>query len=104
MPFDLKFSTTNAITENFPKQLHFLDEPYWPMIGDAKKVTVLATVKQDGQDEPEVWTFEKGKGRVFGCVPGHYTWTQEDPLYRILILRGIAWAAGENNSRLTIYE
>ncbi|MEO5804335.1 MAG: ThuA domain-containing protein [Verrucomicrobiota bacterium] len=103
-PFDLKISVTNALTENFPKQIHFLDEPYWPMIGDTNKITILATVKQDGQDQAQVWTFEKGKGRVFGSVIGHYTWTHEDPLYRILILRSIAWAAGEENSRFTIYD
>ena len=36
-----------------------------------------------------------GKGRVFCSIPGHYTWTFDDPLFRILILRGIAWTAGE---------
>ena len=94
-PLDLKFAAiVNPITEKLPKQIHFLDEPYWPLIGDSKKVTVLATVKMEGADQPEVWTFEKGKGRAFGCIIGHYTWTHEDPLYRILVLRGIAWAAG----------
>jgi type 1 glutamine amidotransferase len=101
-PLDLKISVTNALTEKFPKQIHFLDEPYWPMIGDTNKINVLATVKQDGQDQAEVWTFEKGKGRVFGCVLGHYTWTHEDPLYRILVLRGIGWAAGDENFRFAI--
>ena len=103
-PIDLKFSTTSALTEKFPKQIHFLDEPYWPMIGDTNKITVIATVNQDAQDQPQVWTFEKGKGRVFGCVIGHYTWTHEDPLYRILIFRGIAWAAREEPMRFPISE
>lgn len=94
-PLDLKFAATeDPITEKLPKQIHFLDEPYWPLVGDTNKVTVLATVKMEGADWPQVWTFEKGKGRAFGCVIGHYAWTHEDPLYRILVLRGIAWAAG----------
>ncbi len=102
-PLDLKFSEAkNPIAENFPKQIHFLDEPYWPLIGDTNKVNVIATVTMEGADWPQVWTFEKGKGRVFGSVIGHYTWTQEDPFYRILILRGIAWAAGGQDLRLTI--
>ena len=42
-----------------------------------------------------LWTFEAGRGRVFGCVLGHYAWTFEDPLFRIPVLRGLAWAAGE---------
>ncbi|MEO7298912.1 MAG: ThuA domain-containing protein, partial [Verrucomicrobiota bacterium] len=103
-PVDLKLAGTNEITQNFPKQIHFLDEPYWPLIGDTNKVSVLATVKMDGKDHAQVWTFEKGKGRVFGCILGHYTWTHADPLYRALILRGIAWSAREGNSRLTISE
>jgi putative heme-binding domain-containing protein len=104
MPLDLKISVTNSITENFPKQIHFLDEPYWPLIGDRNKISAIATAKLDGKDEPEVWTFEKGKGRVFGCVLGHFMWTQKDPFYRILVSRGIAWAAGEGNLRFAIHE
>ena len=42
-----------------------------------------------------VWTFNKGNGRVFGTVLGHYYTTFEDPLFRVLVLRGMAWAAGE---------
>ena len=97
----MKFADAKTpIAEKFPKQIHFLDEPYWPLIGDTNKVTVIATVKMEDADWPEVWTFEKGKGRVFGSVIGHYTWTHEDPLYRIMILRGIAWAAGRSVSQL----
>ncbi len=101
-PLDLKFVGTNAITRNFPKQIHFLDEPYWPLIGDTNKINVIGTVKQDGKDHIQVWTFEKGKGRVFGCVMGHYTWTHEDPLYQILVSRGIAWAARSEELQLPI--
>jgi len=39
---------------------------------------------------------------VFACIPGHYTWTMDDPLYRVLVLRGIAWVAHEPDvNRLT---
>jgi hypothetical protein len=41
----------------------------------------------------------RSKGRVFGCVPGHYTWTFDDPYFRLLLLRGMAWAAGESPYR-----
>ena len=40
-----------------------------------------------------------GKGRVFSCILGHYTWTFDDPYFRILLLRGMAWAAGESPYR-----
>ena len=49
--------------------------------------------------QPVFWTYEYGKGRVFGCVPGHYVWTFDDPYFRILLLRGMAWAAGESPYR-----
>jgi len=38
---------------------------------------------------------EPGRGRVFVSIPGHYSWTFADPLFRVLLLRGIAWSAKE---------
>lgn len=93
MPFDLKVASGNDITRGLPEKLHLLDEPYWGMFGDASKVHVLATVAEDGKDQPVAWTFEKGKGRVFATVLGHYRWTLDDPYFRVLVGRGMAWAA-----------
>jgi putative heme-binding domain-containing protein len=102
MPFDLKFvAKDHPLTRGLPESLHFLDEPYWPLIGDPSRVKVLATARVDGADRPLVWTFEKGKGRVFGSILGHYFWTLDDPLYRLLVLRAIAWAGGADLERLT---
>jgi type 1 glutamine amidotransferase len=47
-----------------------------------------------------MWTFQKGKGRVFASILGHYTWTLDDSLFRLLVLRGIAWAAGADPATL----
>lgn len=101
-PFNLKFvaSDNHPITRKLPTQIRFLDEPYWPMIGDTNKVQVLATTELDGQAWPMMWTFQNGKGRVFGSIPGHYAWTLDDPLFRILVLRGIGWAGDVGASRL----
>jgi len=100
-PFDLAITPTDhPITLGLPRTLPFLDEPYWPMIGDAGKVEVLATTEQEGKARPMIWTFQKGKGRVFASILGHYSWTHDDPLFRILVLRGIAWAAGADVRRL----
>ncbi|MHB8523518.1 MAG: ThuA domain-containing protein [Limisphaerales bacterium] len=100
-PLDLKIvSTANSpITRGLPSEIHFLDEPYWPLIGDTHRVQVLASAVEDGQDQPLVWTFQRGKGRVFGCVLGHFTWTLDDPLYRLIVLRGMSWAAGDEVAR-----
>lgn len=70
----------------------FVDETYWPLIGDRNHVKVLATAVEEGAEQPMIWTHEPGKGRVFATVLGHYTGTLDDPLFRILVLRGIAWA------------
>ncbi len=89
----------DLLTVGLPRTIHFLDETYWPMIGDTNRVRVLATAQEEGKPWPMVWTFARGKGRVFGTVLGHYLWTYDDPYFRILILRGIAWAAREPLSR-----
>ncbi len=65
------------------------------MIGDTSRVAVLATAVEEGKAQPMLWTNESGKGRVFGSVLGHYSWTLDDPLFRIPVLRGLAWAAHE---------
>jgi type 1 glutamine amidotransferase len=51
------------------------------------------------QPQPMFWTYEFGKGRVFGCLLGHYTWTFDDPYFRLLLLRGIAWSARQSPYR-----
>jgi putative heme-binding domain-containing protein len=102
MPFQLELKDTDGVlSRGLPKRIPFLDEPYWPMIGDPSRVTVLATARVDDTDRPLVWTMELGQARVFGSILGHYFWTLDDPLYRVLVLRGIAWAAHADPERLT---
>jgi putative heme-binding domain-containing protein len=94
-PLELTFpDRKDPITRGFDK-VKFVDESYWELVGDVKQVHVLATGEEEGAARPLLWTREQGKGRVFVCIPGHYTWTFDDPLYRVLLLRGMAWAAGE---------
>ena len=82
----------HPITQGFSR-LRFTDESYWALRGDPARVSVLATSLEDNQPRPQIWTLQRHQGRVFGCIPGHYTWTFDDPLYRVLVLRGIAWSA-----------
>jgi putative heme-binding domain-containing protein len=102
MPFDLRFvDREHDITVGLPEALPFVDEPYWPMIGDRTKIHVLANaIDVDGQDRPMMWTYHHGHGRVFASIAGHYTWTLEDPVFRLIVLRGVAWAAHRNASAL----
>jgi type 1 glutamine amidotransferase len=55
----------------------------------------LATGIEDEQPQPLFWTREHDQGRIFVTLFGHYAWTFDDPLFRVLLLRGIAWAAHE---------
>jgi type 1 glutamine amidotransferase len=94
----------HPITRGFDK-VKFVDESYWNLTGDVRDVHVLADAPEEGEARPLLWTREEPRGgggaggRVFVCVPGHYTWTFDDPLYRLLILRGICWTAGESTDR-----
>jgi len=96
-PMELIFNdNSHPITQGFSR-VKFLDESYWALKGDPQRVHDLADSVEDGQPRPQLWTMEREKGRVFVCIPGHYMWTFDDPLYRVLVLRGIAWAAGEQD-------
>jgi len=94
MPFELELSEeASPLTRGLPRKMRFLDEPYWPLDGDPQRVRLLGWSQVDGARRPLVWTYERGQGRVFGSILGHYFWTLDDPYYRLLVLRGIAWAA-----------
>ena len=96
----------HPICLGLPETIDVLDEAYWPLQGDRSKVTILATSEETISEnsektkpEPMFYTYQHGKGRVFSCILGHYTWTFDDPYVRILLLRGMAWAAGESPYR-----
>lgn len=107
-PIDLKIvaPTNHPIFVGVPRELHFIDEPYWPLIGGTNRVQVLATAEREGKQWPIMWTMGTGSagadanrsngGRVFASIFGHYTWTLNDPWFRLIIVRAISWAAGED--------
>ena len=96
----------HPICMGLPPAIELVDEAYWHFRGDEGDVTVLATSTEavekgskETRPEPMVWTHEPGSGRVFTCILGHNTWTFDDAHFRILLLRGMAWAAGESPYR-----
>ncbi len=88
--------TGHPITAGFAR-LQLTDETYWAFHGDESRVHPLATGVEEGAPRTQLWTFEHLGGRVFGSIPGHYMWTFDDPLYRVIVLRGIAWAARQTD-------
>jgi len=98
----------HPICRGLPRLIEFHDEAYWPPTPgpNVPAFMVLASsperMKPDEgvmQPQPMFWTYQQGLGRVFGSVPGHYTWVFDDPYLRLLLLRGIAWAAGQSPYR-----
>jgi len=81
------------------RKVRFHDESYWRLHGGASRIDVLATAeekeKQGTVTIPLLWNRRTGKGRVHVNILGHYNWTFNDPLFRVLLLRAIAWAAAE---------
>lgn len=93
---DWGLGASHPIGRNFSK-LSLHDESYWNLIGDPARMTLLAVGGPEaGESKPPLfWTVESNQGRVFVSIPGHYSSTFDDPLYRIILLRAIAWASHE---------
>ncbi|MCI0358310.1 MAG: ThuA domain-containing protein [Planctomycetaceae bacterium] len=91
---DFSRDASHPIARNFGT-LNMTDETYWKLTGSLPSDRLLASAVEEGQSHPQLWSLEHGKGRVFVSIPGHYSWTFDDPLFRVLLLRAIAWTAHE---------
>jgi hypothetical protein len=106
--------SASPILKGLPDKFKFEDELYWPLVGDSAKVSTLATSpaipstagvasrkppnydELDGKAWPVMWTTEVGEGKVFGTILGHNFFTFNDPLFRIILLRAMAWTMDES--------
>jgi type 1 glutamine amidotransferase len=86
--------------------MHFYDETYYPMMGPySNQVVVLASTNETFQGQtaprPALWTFSPpGKpGKIYGFIMGHLNASFNDPLFRGLLMRGLAWTANTDFSR-----
>ncbi|MBX9580780.1 MAG: ThuA domain-containing protein [Gemmataceae bacterium] len=95
-PIELTFNpeAKHPVARNLDK-LAMVDETYWKMVGDLPAGRVIASAVEEQAPRPQLWSLEHGKGRVFVSIPGHYSWTFDDPVFRAVLLRGIAWTAHE---------
>jgi putative heme-binding domain-containing protein len=92
---------SNPITRGVGDRVRFIDESYWGLLGDPKRIHILASGVEENESRPLIWTMEREKARVFVCILGHFTWTFDDPLFRAMVLRGIAWSARDDVDRFT---
>lgn len=98
-PLELVVKTPDhPLLRNLPR-FDFEDESYWDLVGDMSRVQVLAAQVEEGRERPILWTYERGQGRVFVSILGHYSWTFDDPIFRAILLRGIAWTGRESVDR-----
>lgn len=100
-PLSLDFGpgASHPLAAGFEK-IDWYDESYWNLVGDPARLKVLATGVEEGEARPLFWTLEPDGGRVFVSILGHYMWTFDDPAFRVLMARAIAWSAGEDVDRL----
>lgn len=92
-PLELIFpkESDHPIRRNL-ERMNLVDESYWNLAGDPNQILRLADSLEEGQLRPQVWVNELDKGRVFVSIPGHYSWSFNDPLFRLLLLREIGRA------------
>ena len=104
----------SPIFKGFPKKFDLADELYWRLKGDPAGITPLMTAPAgpkiankplpgppriedlDGKKWPVMWTKEVGRGRVFVSLVGHNYFTFNDPFFRIILLRAMAWTMNES--------
>jgi type 1 glutamine amidotransferase len=91
----------HPILAGLPDTLKFDDEVYYPLFGHPDSVTVLATSTETFQGvssaHPALWTYSRpgSTGRSYGFIMGHLHESFSDPVFRTLLLRGMAWVAKE---------
>jgi type 1 glutamine amidotransferase len=85
----------NPILDGIPSQFEMTDEPYLVNERDPAMnvlVRTCAALPDRPDPEPEVWTKEYSKGRIFAMTFGHDAQAQNGPVYLRLLGNGLLWA------------
>jgi putative heme-binding domain-containing protein len=93
---DFQPNTQHPITRNF-SSVSFIDETYWNLVPSPDvSPQLLASATEEKAAHPQCWVTEPAiGGRLFVTLGGHYSWTFDDPVFRTLVLRGLAWSTRE---------
>jgi uncharacterized protein len=116
-PMDLYYVENQRIGEQHPitkgaSNFHIDDEIYYDMdlSPDIRVLATSYTPNVPGNKkpveggkahiydiQPMMWAYEKENYRAFVAIPGHLYSTFEQPFYRGILMRGIAWAGKRPN-------
>ncbi|MCH7910129.1 MAG: ThuA domain-containing protein, partial [Candidatus Hydrogenedentes bacterium] len=106
-------ASDSPILRGFPAKFDLPEELYWNLSGNPANITSLLTApapimantgssgppkpeELDGKAWPVIWTQEVGRGKVFATTIGHNFFTFDDPYFRIILLRAMAWTMNES--------
>ncbi len=93
----------HPLAVNLPDTMHLTEETYFNLYGDTAQIQILNTsLESTGAGMvavPVMWTKLSRNGKVFASGAGHFTTTHNDAYFRLLLLRGMAWASGEKFER-----
>ena len=110
--YPLFLDTNHPAFTGLPKSIRLNDESYWNLLKgenvkvigalnrDTESKSFAEILESDGVRSDAFWTYELGKGRVFGTTTGHFTYTYYDPVYRLLLMRGLGWVLNEDPAPL----
>ncbi len=101
----------SPILEGFSADFDLVEELYWNLNGDPKRIITMMTSQAgpqngssgpprpeelDGKEWPIMWTKAVGRGKVFATILGHNYFTLNVPYFRIILLRSMAWTMNES--------
>jgi type 1 glutamine amidotransferase len=76
------------------KDFQIVDELYCSQVGELPvDPLITATSKVTGKEEPLVFTYTEGKGRVFQSLMGHGAESIRAPSHSEFLRRAVAWCA-----------
>lgn len=75
------------------KEFSIRDEMYFVRVDSAQTTVLMETYSPDYGSSAAAWAHQAGGGRVFCFTPGHRDEVLSDPAYRVVLGRGIRWAA-----------
>lgn len=96
----------HPVMKGMPSEwLHASDELWSSMRGPAQNMTILATAfcdekageKASGKHEPQIWTVDYGKGKIFNISQGHMMYPTDPAMscvgFQTVVTRTIEWLA-----------